>query len=167
MECLIDYIGIKVCGNETSPSGQFINSLPGISLESVDKIADSEQITYAGVWKDVQAEAANRFYLDFINQLLKCYEIDVYCDYEAVICANRDRLTVAWKYLLGVQLMEFRQYSTRLNRFTLIDGEQAGQLKGLYEVKYEDALEAAMKAIDLGDCKKCCGGNPQTVTWLP
>lgn len=168
MECLIDYIGIKICGNETSGSGQFINTLPGISLESIDKIADSEQITYMGVWRDVQLEAANRFYVDVVNELTKCYELQPYCDYENLICENKSKLITAWKYLLGNQLMIERLYSTRLNRFTTIDLKAAAELRDHYQVEYEKSLVLAAKIMNVASCEcMVCGGNPETVTYLP
>lgn len=168
MDCMRDYIGLKICGTETSESGLFINSLPGISLESIDKIADSEQVTYAGVWADVQTESAARFYIDVINELTKCYQLQPYCDYEDLICANKLILSNAWRYLLGNQLMIFRLYTTRLNRFTTIDREQAAELRDFYQVEYEKALTLAAKLVDITicDCMNC-GGNPETVVWLP
>ena len=168
MDCLIDYIGILVCGNETSGSGQFINSLPGISLESIDKIADNEQLTYKGVWRDAQIEAWNRFYIDVINELSKCYKLQPYCDYEDIICLNKTRLITAWKYLLGNQLMIFRLYTQRLNRFTTVDLKQAAELRDFYQAEYEKSLELAAKVMDISSCQCIeCGGNPEVVTWLP
>lgn len=170
MDCLLDYIGLKVCGDETPASGLFINSLPGISLESIDKIADSEQVTYRGVWNDVQTEAAARFYIDVVNELTKCYILQPYCDYEDIICdsANMMKLSQAWRYLLGNQLMLFRLYTTRLNRFTTVDIKQAAELRDFYQVEYEKALTLAAKLVNVSICECIqCGGNPETVTWLP
>ena len=53
MECLRNYIGLRGCGLQEPESGYYVNSLPGISLESIDKLADSEQRSYAGVWADI------------------------------------------------------------------------------------------------------------------
>lgn len=53
MECLRNYIGLRGCGLPEPESGFYVNSLPGISLESIDKLADSEQRSYAGVWADI------------------------------------------------------------------------------------------------------------------
>lgn len=167
MDCLLDYIGIKICGDEAPESGTFINSLPGISLESIDKIANEDQVTYAQVWKDVQTEAAIRFENDFISEVTRCFQLNAYCDYEDLICDNKARLVNPWRFLLGNQLMLFRIYSTRLNRFTTIDLEQAKELRDHYQVEYERSLEQAVKLIDTGDCCLECGGNPMTVTWLP
>src|SRR5688572_28497339 len=100
MECLIDYIGFTNCANEAIPeSGMYINTLPGITLESVDKIATSEQVTYVQVWNDAQAEAAIRFKIDFMAKLNECYTLNGDCDYEDMICENLDHLVVAWRYL--------------------------------------------------------------------
>lgn len=167
MDCLIDYIGLKICGDESSASGLFINSLPGISLESIDNIANADQITFAGVWRDVQIEAASRFFVDFINEVTKCYTLQPYCDYEAIICDNKARLAVAWKYLLGSQIMQFRLYTTRLNRFTTVDLKDADKLNAMYTFEYEKALALAARIVDVSSCQACCSGNPETVTWLP
>jgi hypothetical protein len=62
MDCLKDYIGIKGCGAPAPPevpnplpegasatdyfSGLYINELPGVNLEVIEKIADEEQENY-------------------------------------------------------------------------------------------------------------------------
>lgn len=169
MTCLVDYIGLQVCGGvyESPVSGLYINTLPGISLESIDKIADSEQITYRGVWDDAQTEAAIRFKMDFISEVTKCYKITRTCNYEDFICDNLELLANAWRYLLGNQLMIFRLYSTRLNRFTTIDLDNAKELRDYYQVEYEKALSQAVKLIDFSTCCMECTSNPEYVTYMP
>lgn len=168
MSCLTDYIGLQHCSNGTPESGLYINSLPGISIEVMDKIAESEQITYKGVWNDAQTEAYQRFYLDLIAELNKCFQLNVYCDYTEIICNNKEKLANAWRYLLGNQLMIFRIYSPRLNRFTTVDIEQARELRDYYQVEYEKQLKIAAQLVDVSTCECMqCGGNPEYVTWLP
>ena len=168
MSCLKGYIGIRVCSTDTAPdSGLYINSLPGISLESIDKIADKEQITYRGVWGDVQDEAWIRFKVDFISAITECFKIDSGCDYEEMICANKSILVNAWRYLLGNQLMLERIYSSRLNKFTTINIDGARELADLYQVEYDKALLQAVKLVDTSSCCMHCGGDPEVVTWLP
>lgn len=168
MSCLTDYIGLQLCNEDAPESGLYINSLPGISIESMDKIAESEQVTFKGVWTDVQDVAWTRFYLDFITELNKCFELNPYCDYASLICNQKEKIANAWMYLLGNQLMIFRIYSPRINQFTTIDRDQAKELKDFYQVEYEKNLSIAAKLIDVSDCECMqCGGNPQFVTWLP
>jgi hypothetical protein len=169
MECLINYIGLQACANtEPSISGKYINTLPGISLESIDKIANAEQVTYAGVWRDAQIEAAEQLLEDFKAALSKCHTLSNHCDYEAMACDNIEHLARAWKYLLGVQLMLYRIHSPRLNRFTTIDLKDAKELLGLYQAEYESALNQAIPLIDVSSCCQTeCSNNPQRVIWLP
>lgn len=75
MDCLLNYIGLTGCGSSTPASGLFVNSLPGISLKSVEQLADAEQQTYLGVWADVQTRALKRFELLLNSELSKEYKL--------------------------------------------------------------------------------------------
>ena len=169
MDCLTDYIGFFNCaGQDEPPSGMYINTLPGITLESVDKVATSEQITYLQVWADAQKEAAIRFLNDFKIELNKCFTLSRKCDYEDMLCDNLEHLVVAWRYLLGNQLMLYRLNSTRLNRFTTTDRKQAAELAEAYQADYMQALQLAMKIVDVsGCCQQEPTNNPKSVWWLP
>lgn len=167
MNCLTDYIGLKGCSNEPPASGLYINTLPGISLQSLDMIATPDQITYKGLWSDAQEEAFNEFYSGFFTTVANCFTVNAYCDYENLICINKKVLALPWRYLLGYQLMFYRLYTTRMNRFTLIERDVAEDLKAEYYKKYQTALKNAMKLVDVSSCCLPCGGDPKVVVWLP
>lgn len=169
MECFIDYIGLAACGGayDAPASGIYINSLPGISVESIDKIADAEQMNYIGVWEDVQANAVQQFYVDVKAEISKCYQLSCDCDYKALICENQEELTQAWKYLLGIWVLLFRINSNRFNSYTTLTVKQAQELKDHYQVEYEKYLSNGVKCMDISSCELCCGGNPEVITWLP
>lgn len=170
MTCFTDYIGLSYCtrGVYDSPaSGIYLNSLPGISIENIDKIADSEQVTYLGVWADVQSFALAQFRLDIINEMTKCFQLNKDCDYDELICDNLEELTLAWKYLLGVSLMIFRLTSDRINRWTTIGREEAKELRDFYQVEYDRALKQGVLLMDTDACCLTCEPNPSIVTWLP
>lgn len=75
MNCLIDTIGLTGCGTSTPASGLYINSLPGINLEAIEKIADSDQKTYVNVWSDIQVRAAKKFGVDVVALFNKRFNI--------------------------------------------------------------------------------------------
>ena len=65
MECFRDYIGLSPLVCVTAPgSNIYITSLPGLSLESVEKSAKPEQVTALGVYSDVQTRAFARLEVD-------------------------------------------------------------------------------------------------------
>lgn len=169
IDCLQDYIGLQVCADQpVPPSGMYINTLPGISLESIDKIANADQITYIGVWQDVQREAAIRFKSGFMITINACHTLNRGCDYGDMICDNLEYLAEAWRYLLGNMLMIYRLNTTRLNRFTTVDAKQAAELRDYYAAEYEAAMQVAVKLVDVSMCCQIeCNNNPQSVTWLP
>lgn len=169
MDCFQDYIGLSFCAGayDAPASGIYINSLPGLNIESIDKVANQEQINYLGVWEDVQTNAVQQFRLDVMSEIRKCYELNCDCDYDTLICENIEVLAQPYKYLLGIWLLLFRINSNRLNRFTTVDVEQAKELKDYYQVEYERFLSSAVLCMDISSCELCCGGNPSVITWLP
>lgn len=168
MDCFIDSIGLSYCAGETPPvSGLYLNSLPGISIESLDKSADSEQVTYRGVFNDIQTLANAQFRLNILGHMHKCFALDTGCDYDALICENTELLYQAWWYLLGVHTMTFRLASDRLNWFTTVSREEAKELRGMFHVEYEEALKASVLLMDTTSCCIVCSPSPKRVTWLP
>jgi hypothetical protein len=169
MDCLIDYIGLSYCHGiyEQPGSGIYLNSLPGISIKSIDAIADSEQTTYLVVWEDVQKSAVAQFRIDVISELNKCFKLNRDCDYTTMICDNKEILVQAWKYILGVWLMIFRLSSERLNSFTTVDKKQAEELRNFYQLEYEKALAQSVKLMNTDECCMECEGNPSFVYMLP
>lgn len=169
MECFVNYIGLSQCAGayDAPASGIYINTLPGLQLEAIDKIATQEQVNYLGVWADVQSNALPDFRIDVMAEIRKCYELDCECVYDDLICENLEVLTQAWKYKLAIWLLWYRINSNRLNRYTTIDIPQAKELLVHYQVEFARMLEASVKCMDISSCELCCSPNPSIVTMLP
>jgi len=67
--CFDAHIGLKGCSTVIPTSGLYVNSLPGISTELVDKIATADQVSYRGVWKDILAISKTQLLNDLVNGL--------------------------------------------------------------------------------------------------
>ena len=80
MECLIDYIGLRGCGSSEPESGLFINELYGVQFESIQKIANSEQKTFQGVWDDVQIRSIHKLSTAVTNYFRSKYQIKKIAD---------------------------------------------------------------------------------------
>lgn len=154
VECFTGFIGILGCNTSTPGSGLYINSLPGVTLEMVDKIADAEQVTYLGVWAEVEQRGILRFRTALMAKLNECYQINQRATVECIACENKDLLATSLWYLLGSELMVERIYSNRINRYTTIDKEQAVELRDHFSVEFERELALAVQGIDVesSDC---------------
>lgn len=75
MDCLSGYIGIRGCSDSEPASGLYLDDLQGISIKSIDKIANAEQITYKGVFTDIERRALRRFESLITNWLSLKYQI--------------------------------------------------------------------------------------------
>lgn len=69
MDCLIDFVGLRGCKEVIPRSGQYINGLAGISLKTLDSLANEEQLSYRGFWNDVQTRAARRMGSDLLARV--------------------------------------------------------------------------------------------------
>lgn len=75
MQCLKDFIGLRWKNGEVPESNLYINDLPGISLKSIDKIANEDQITFFEVWETIQRRSLQRFTTDVQNRLGTRYRL--------------------------------------------------------------------------------------------
>lgn len=165
MDCFINYIGINACGTEESESGIYITELPGVTFKMIDSIVDSEQKTFLDLWNDVQARALRKITKDYKSKFNNkyigfCCDTED-CDPEKIACNNIEMFADAWLYCLGIELMLERMYSSRMNRFTTIDKDQASELKDYYMVEYEKNLNYAIKYLPkdiIENCFECRTG---------
>jgi hypothetical protein len=61
IDCFDNLIGLRDCGSLEPSSGKYVNDLPAISTEFLQKIANSEQSSFLGVWRSVNELAKPRF----------------------------------------------------------------------------------------------------------
>lgn len=170
LSCLNCEVGVRECIESDCKS--YINSLPGITLERIVSATDEEKLTFRNLWDEIVDESKVQFSVDFTNKMLECHSVVLQknggCDYNALICSNKKLLHSAWKYKLATTFFEFAVYTTRLNRFTTVLGDQNKELLGVYKQKFVDSLSLAVKYIDVGSlCCAPCSGNPESVLWLP
>lgn len=155
MTCLKNYIQIEGCtvpgygysvnGTQQSPSGLFINRDLPISLEMIDKIADSEQQTFLGVWEEVQTIGIRKF---LIRVRAGYKELFNACNLEdAWFCDNKEYLALPLLYFLGAELMYARIYSSRINRYTTVDAKKARELKSDFDSQFLTELKSALEII--------------------
>lgn len=169
LDCLIDRIGVKDCSVTAPESGLYINDL-GITLDSINKLVESEQITWKNLWNDIQNRASKRFSNLVFNELRKCYKLRTKECSDDLVCANVEAFDVAFQYLLGEELMNTRLFSSRWNKWTM-DKNTASELKGYFSEQLYIELEIACKTVVVdpsSDCMEHNGGQKvQFVTILP
>jgi len=74
--CLDNYIGLRGCGSTTPPSGLYVNDLPGMSLENLVTLTNTDEPTYTDIWTMVQTRAQQRFSLDVREAMGKHYKLN-------------------------------------------------------------------------------------------
>lgn len=154
MECLNDYIGIRGCGHEVSDSGLYIDQLPGIGIESIDKLGDGESDTFIEVWQEVQLRGIMKFAVAVKAEINRCHRITNKEVIECIICSNKEAFAAALWYYLGCELMIERTSSGRVNRYTTIDLDKAEHLKAEFYAEAQSLLKDAVSSIDL--CNSEC-----------
>lgn len=76
MTCLLGFIGVSsVCGTPSSQSGLFIDNLPGITLESIEKVSEPEKPTYTSVFENIENRTLQKFGTIVTNYYSKQYRL--------------------------------------------------------------------------------------------
>lgn len=90
------------------------------------------------------------------------------CSYNAAVCNNRLLFAEAFWYLLGIEFLEERLYSERVNFYTSIKREEAKELISLYNARYEEALKNALGGLKF-ECDACleCNSLVQVFSQIP
>jgi len=186
MNCLQNRIGIKGCGapataaveanpNATPPVEAveglpvlFINSLPGITLENIAALVNSEQETFLGLWSDVVLRTMKKFAILVKAKTNQCYRITDKAVIECLICEKKELFDVALWYLHGTELMIERTSSDEMSRYTTIDLEKAEKLKEEYYTEFIAALSDAVSCLNPSesDCLDTCVQCNDTVRWV-
>jgi len=66
--------------------------------------------------------------------------LNVRCEWDALVCGNKDLFVNAWWYLLGAELMSEIMMSDRLNRWTTVNRTQIEQQKAIFETQYRGGV---------------------------
>lgn len=80
MNCLTDYIGVRGCGAIVPDSNLYINSLPSINLNQLQKLADSDQEDFKEVWNDIQARSQSKLLIDVSTRLRKRFKLNSFIE---------------------------------------------------------------------------------------
>jgi len=101
------------------------------------------------------------------------------CSFQNLICNNKKVFTEALWYVLGIELMKERLYSSRINEFTVFDREKAQELHDMFEIMYRGGevngidydgyLNQAVEGINLNpsDCCLECNNEVRFMTSIP
>ena len=146
-----------------SGSGLYVNTLPGISVHNIRKIADkTEQIDAERhpdpkiVFEECEERAIIQFRGTFIAAMAECWNLFDLDVAECLICKLKNKLATSLWWYIGHEIMVERIGSDRLNRFTTIDTKKAENLRDEMLQRADYILQSTVRGIDpnTSDCGK-------------
>ncbi len=91
------------------------------------------------------------------------------CGWDIVVCNNKKHFASAWQHLLGIELLNYRLNTSRLNRWASIDKKQGADLQKLLVCKYRGGtfdgveypgkLRIACEMLNFNDSDGCLRAN--------
>ncbi len=76
MICFDGYIGVgSHCTTGISESGKYLTDLPGVTLQNIDSVADESQLSFLGVFADVEKRAISRISKDVLSFMKSKYDL--------------------------------------------------------------------------------------------
>ena len=169
LECLLGTIGIKGCSTDIPDSGLWLNELQGITLESIDKLTEQEQVTYVKFIEELDKNSSNRFSNFIHNKFRECYQIQTKQCSDDLICANVEAFYVAYRYMMARELMNYRLFSDKWNKWSM-SKDNCRELKDFFDEQLNEEVDIAVKTIQVdrtSNCFRSGGGNTQWVTVMP
>lgn len=143
------YIGLS-SEESKAESGLYVDSLPDISLQVLENIANEDsEVT----WSQIEDRAILKLRTLFIKEVNKCHKIAKIDVCECLITSNKEILATALWYLLGAEVMLTRGASSRINIST-IDRNKPKELRAYFEEQFKQELATAVAGIDIhaSDC---------------
>lgn len=77
------------------------------------------------------------------------------CSVSNFVCDRIDSFKDAFLYKLGIEFCNESIYSTRINRWTLMDREDSIELRTEFEMQYEKLIDAALKDVRIPETDEC------------
>lgn len=77
------------------------------------------------------------------------------CSVSNFVCHRIDSFKDAFLYKLGVEFCNERIYSDRINRYTLMDRDEAEKLRLEFELQYKLLIDAALKDLKVTENDQC------------
>lgn len=92
----------------------------------------------------------------------------VRCKFDNAICNNKDIFYLPYAYLCAIELTVMRQFSPRINRWTL-QKDEAENLRLHYEKEFETLFETTCNSIELSDADCCieCNAPVRVIEAIP
>lgn len=160
------YIGISPAVG-IADSGLYVTELPGINLNNLNKIADRpDKEDFQDVFKVCEKRVLLSFHAAFTAQLNICWHVCEPTVTECLMDHYKQKLAAALWWLIGAEIMIERQASDRLNRFTTIDLEKAGEMQAFFEARAAHELKNAVKSIDPGVCTESTVERKSFITFI-
>ena len=85
--------------------------------------------------------------------------VTVECTYDTLVCNNKEIFLNSYWYLLGVELMNERIFSPRINKLTTVDANKGRELKEYFEQMFEKEIVNAVSGINIDLCDCCVDCN--------
>lgn len=149
MDCLIGYIGLSSRVEATAESGLYVDTLPDISLELIEKTPEDDEYRLIELWKLIEKRGVLKFRTLFISEVNRCHHITDVKLAECLICNNKELLATSLWYLLGAELLLENLGSPRINRFTTLDRDRNRQLRAELMDIFMHELSVAVAGIDV------------------
>lgn len=86
---------------------------------------------------------------------------NILCSIDQFVCNRLELFKEAYLYKLGVEFCQERIYSDRVNRYTLLDREEAIRLRDEFKTEYDAKINGVLKGLKIRDNDFCFECNKE------
>lgn len=147
MEFLKGFIGLTPLLGTEAPSGLYVDSLPGISAEAINRVRDDGDCSEK-MWGKIEWRSLLKFRTLFTAEVNRTHKVHDQAICECLIENNKLLLATSLWYLMGAEVMVERMTSSRVNVAT-INKNTPKEIKEMLEDQFKKELTEAVLNIDI------------------
>lgn len=146
-ESLKGYIGLSAGIGVEAESGLYVDALPDISIEHIDKLITNEG-SVERLWDEIENRSILKLRTFFMMEVNKCHKVADRDKIECLMDENKHLLATTLWYMIGAEVMQQRLYSGRINSAT-VDRSKAREIRQEFEETWKRELTVAVAGINI------------------
>jgi len=143
--------------HKTYPMWRYSRLIVAYDSEAVSTIEATDQsIGFGYIQRGEVSDSDSKVHSNFVEASTGLIvNFNIICSIDQFVCNRVELFKDAYLYKLGYEFCQERIYSDRVNRYTLLDREEAIRLRDEFKIEYTERINGVLKGLKVEDNDFC------------